>query len=167
MVTRRATLRVMACLPRRRRNLMISARKGAGPRPGTRCQITVKRTRGLGIAAPFAQALNPHHPYRSIESNSHHIANSHRVTCARHALPIHTDEARGSDRGSGGPRAHHAGMPKPLIDALTVAVSGLCAQDGSLAPCSSCCLSAASLANGELGSGCLSRPPDPLPNGLA
>jgi len=146
---------------------MISARKGAGPRPGTRCQITVKRPGGLRVAPPVAQALDPHHPHRAIESNGHNIANPHGVTCGRRALPIHPHEAHGGERGGGGARAHHARVPKPLIDALTAALSGLLAQDGSLAPCSSCCLSAASLANGELGSGCLSRPPDPLPNGLA
>lgn len=159
--------RVTAGLPRRRRNLMITARKGAGPGPGTRCQITVKRPCRLRAAPPLAKPLNPHHPHRAIESNGHHVANSYGVACARHALPVHPHKAGGGESGGGGARAHHARMPEPLIDALTVALYGLFAQDGSLAPCSSCCLSAASLANGELGSGCLSRPPDPLPNGLA
>ena len=82
-----------------------------------------------------------------------------------HALAVETYEASRGERSGIGARAHHTGVPQPFVDALTVEIFWSGAQDGSL-PLSSCCFSAASLAKGEFGSGCLSRPPE-LPNGLA
>ena len=79
-----------------------------------------------------------------------------------HTLAVKSNKTCRSERGSGTARANHACMPKPFVDALTIRALGHRSQDGSLAPCSSCCLSAASLAKGELGSGCLSRQSEPF-----
>ena len=63
--------------------------------------------------------------------------------------------ARRSPSGGGAARAHHAGVPQPFVDALAVRRSA--GTRGYAVPCcaSSCSFSAASLANGEFGSGCL------------
>ena len=85
----------------------------------------------------------------------------------RHAFSVEADKSRRRNCGGIGPRPYHPRMPQPLVDPLAFQFLGARSQDGSLLVCSSCCLSAASLANGEFGSGCLSRPPEPLPKGLA
>ena len=82
------------------------------------------------------------------------------------ARPVSPGQATAQPtRSSRRSRPHHAGMPKPFVDTLALRLLACGAQDGSLVLCSSCCLSAASFANGELGSGCLFE--DVLPNGLA
>ena len=51
--------------------------------------------------------------------------------------------------------AHHAGVPQPFVDALAIGIAGDSARASRWLPASSCCLSAASLANGEFGSAAL------------
>lgn len=147
------------------RNLRGPSSPGAGPGPGTSCQIPVKRTCGGGATPPPANPFDPNHPHRAVERKRNDVADPYGMGGGSHALAVDPHEARRCERRGIGTRSHHAGMPQPFVDTLTVIVrSG--AQDGSLPLCSSCCLSAASLAKGEFGSGCLSRPPE-LPNGLA
>jgi hypothetical protein len=83
----------------------------------------------------------------------------------RCALSVQPDKTGHRQRSGSISRPHHARMPKPFVDTLALKLLACTAQDGSLVLCSNCCLSAASLANGELGSGCLFE--DVLPNGLA
>jgi len=152
--------------PAGRQNLRGIGQPRAGPSPGTRCQILVKRTSVGRTTSPAGDPLNPQDPHRAVERQGNHVADPHRVGGGCHAPAIDPHEAsRGKRRGIGA-RAHHAGMPQPFVDALTVDIFGCSVQDESLPLCSSCCLSAASLAKGEFGSGCRSRPPA-LPSGLA
>lgn len=152
--------------PARPRNLKGLSFPGAGPGPGTFCQIPVKRTCGGGATPPPANPLNPENPHRAVERKRDYVADPHRMGGGSHTLAVEPHEARRCERRGIGARAHHSGMPQPFVDALTIEILGCSVQDGSLPLCSSCCLSAASLAKGEFGSGCLSRPPE-LPNGLA
>ncbi len=138
-----------------------------GPACGFSGQIAIKCTRNGRAPAPFAKTFDPDHPDGPVKRNRHHITNSHLVTGGRHALAVKADKSCRCKRGGIGPCPHHSRMPQPFVDALTFQFLGTRAQDGSLLVCSSCCLSAASLANGEFGSGCLSRPPEPLPKGFA
>jgi len=130
-------------------------------------QIAVKCTRNGRAPAPFAKAFDPDYPDGPVKRNRNHITNSYRMAGGRHAPAIKSDKPCCCNRGCIGPRPYHPRMPQPFVDALTFQFLGARAQDGSLLVCSSCCLSAASLANGEFGSGCLSRPPEPLPKGFA
>jgi hypothetical protein len=147
----------------------------AGPWPAWgdgSVQIAVERAGGRRVTPPFADTFDPNHTHRPIERKRDHIANTHRAAGGRHALAVEPHEPGRRERSGIAPGAHHARMPEPFIDALAVGTlaletPGTGAQDGSLLLCSSCCLSAASLANGEFGSGCLSRPPERLPNGFA
>ena len=148
------------------RNLRGLSWPRAGPGPGTCCQIPVKRTCDGCATPPRANSFDPEHPHRTVERKRDHVANPHGMAGGRHAPAVDPYEARHSERRGIVARAHHTGMPQPFVDALTIEILGCSVQDGSLPLCSSCCLSAASLAKGEFGSGCLSRPPE-LPNGLA
>src|SRR5262245_44444890 len=134
--------------------------------PGTCCQIPVKGAGSGRATPPVADALDPQHPHRTIESERDHVADPHRMGGGGHALAVEPHEAGRGERSGIGPCTHHTGVPQPFVNALMVEIFGWNAQDGSLPLCSSCCFSAASLAKGEFGSGCLSREPE-LPNGLA
>ena len=68
-----------------------------------------------------------------------------------HTLAVQPHKPRCGQRGGIAAGAHHARVPKPFVDALAIPTLGTRSQDGSLAPCSSCCLSAASFAKGEFG----------------
>jgi hypothetical protein len=138
----------------------------AGPGPGTCCQIPVKRTCGGGAAPLHANPLNPEHPHRAVERKRDYVADPHGMGGGSHAPAVEAHEARRCEGRGIGARAYYARMPQPFVDTLAIEIFRSGAQDGSLPLCSSCSLSAASLAKGEFGSGCLSRPPE-LPNGLA
>src|SRR4030095_9793680 len=101
----------------------------------------------------------------AVERESAQCPNTDRRAARRCALSVQPDKTGRRQRSGSASRPHHARMPKPFVDTLALKLLACTAQDGSLVLCSSCCLSAASLANGELGSGCLFE--DVLPNGLA
>lgn len=127
----------------------------------------VKGTRSRGTPAFFAKSLHANDPYGTVEGQGHYITDAYLLAGGGHSLAIQTHVPSLRQRGSVAAGAHHARMPQPSIDPLVLRICCRGGQDGSLAPCSSCCLRAASLANGELGSGCFSRLAELLPNGLA
>jgi hypothetical protein len=126
-----------------------------GPGPGVRCQIVVKRTGSRCSPALSTKALNPNYLDRTVERQRYHVANAYQVARPGHALAVKPDITRFGERSSVTAGTHHARMPEPFIDALTVGGMSRGAQGRSLVLCSSCCLRAASLANGEFGSACL------------
>jgi len=138
-----------------------------GPDCGISSQIAVKRPRERRSPAFFANTLHPDHTHRPVEGDRHHIADANRMTGGGHPLAVEPDETRARERGRTRAAADHPRVPKPFVDALLKRIVAGRAQEDSLLPCSSCCLSAASFAKGELGSGSRLRPPEPPPNGLA
>src|SRR4029077_6587617 len=83
--------------------------------------------------------------------------NPHGMAGGGHTLAVEPDKPARCQGGGCAARANKVHLSEPLVDTLPIQILADGAQVCSLLPCSSCCLSAASLANGELGSGCLSR----------
>lgn len=132
---------------------------------GGSAERPIERLAGRRRAAALAKSLHRQNPDRPVERHRHHVLDPHRMARGRDTLTVDADEAAGHQSGCVAARAHHPRMPEPFVDALTIGRRGLrrgSDRQTSIPYCfsfasSSCCLSAASFANGELGSATFSR----------
>lgn len=130
-------------------------------------QVFVGRHRFRRATAALAEGSDLEDPNATVERQGHHVTKAQRVPWRPYALAVEADMAGSDKRSSIGPGSHGACMPEPFIDTLVLfPFRHAHAYYGCSLP-SSCCLSAASLAKGEFGSGALSRAPEPEPCGLA
>jgi len=114
------------------------------------------------IAAPRRHPDHPENPDPGMERDRHHVSAFDHAAGRRHPDAVDPDMPGDDQAGRSRTGADDARIPQPPVNPLPV-VGHLAAghfaptQRRSLAAASSCALSAASLANGELGSACFSR----------
>ena len=94
-----------------------SARRPAAP---ARRQILEQHAGDLGGAAPLGIARDLEHPHAAVERDGDDIAGTHRPAGGLDARAVDADMTCAHQRGSGAARAHHARVPQPFVDALTV-----------------------------------------------
>ena len=87
---------------------------------GHRHQFLYQEPGTFGTAPPFRERHRLEDPHAAVKRHSHHIPQSNGVAGGIDTLAIDPNMAGNRQGRSGGARAHHPGMPEPLVYALAI-----------------------------------------------